>query len=85
MASQALPCYSFLQLKPRYFSHICKHQCVYLVLFLSEVHEHFCVLILQLGMLGCQRAAALLQEAVALGQRQPQVLSFLLQTGMLYQ
>ena len=51
---------------------------MHLVLLLPKVHEHFCVLVLQLGMLGGQRATALLQEAVALGQRQPQVLSFLL-------
>ena len=58
---------------------------MHLILLLPKVHEHFCVLVLQLSMLGSQRAAALLQEAVALGQRQPQVLSLLLQTGMLYQ
>lgn len=43
------------------------------------------MLLLQLGMLGSQRGAALLQEVVTLGQRLPQMLSFLLQTGMLCQ
>ena len=52
---------------PSIFLAACEHHHVHLVLLLPQVHEHFCVLVLQLNMLGSQRAAALLQEAVAFG------------------